>query len=120
VDAHGQKVQAPIRVMPGRLSVSRAFGDCTAKMVKYGGNPDCVIATPEIEVVPLSNKDDFILLGSDGVFDKLTNNQINLTVQKETLKLTRKLDHNTKPSSFEHMSACCGAAASGVLLQAME
>jgi protein phosphatase PTC2/3 len=59
--------------MPGRLSVSRAFGDCMAKLEQYGGNPDCVIATPEIESFPLVSEVDYIMLGSDGVFDRLDN-----------------------------------------------
>ena len=40
----------PHRVFPGRLSVSRTFGDIEAKRSKYGGNPRCVIATPDIKV----------------------------------------------------------------------
>ena len=34
-----QLVLGPHRVYPGRLSVSRTFGDIEAKRVKYGGNP---------------------------------------------------------------------------------
>jgi protein phosphatase PTC2/3 len=34
----------PIRVLPGRLSVSRTFGDPHAKIELYGGNPKVVIA----------------------------------------------------------------------------
>ena len=33
-----QIVYGPIRVFPGRLSVSRAFGDIEAKKPRYGGN----------------------------------------------------------------------------------
>ena len=44
------KVQqvGPFRVNPGRLSISRAFGDLQAKDFKYGGNPNVVISEPEI------------------------------------------------------------------------
>jgi protein phosphatase 2C family protein 2/3 len=66
----------PIRVLPGRLSVSRTFGDAMAKLEKYGGKPNCIIATPEIIVWELNDSTDFILLGSDGVFDKLDNKDI--------------------------------------------
>lgn len=51
----GNTVIGPMRVLPGRLSVSRTFGDCVAKMEKYGGNPNCIIAEPEIYSVPNSN-----------------------------------------------------------------
>lgn len=39
----------------------------------YGGNPRVVIATPEIDVYPLSPDLDYIMLGSDGIFDHLEN-----------------------------------------------
>lgn len=38
----------PIRVFPGRLSVSRTFGDTEAKITSKGGNPDVVVWTPDI------------------------------------------------------------------------
>lgn len=54
VDQNGQiknqTVVGPLRVFPGRLSVSRTFGDIEAKLPKFGGNPKVVIAEPEIEV----------------------------------------------------------------------
>jgi len=34
--------------MPGRLSVSRTFGDIEAKLSLYGGLPGVIIAEPEI------------------------------------------------------------------------
>jgi len=39
----------------------------------YGGNPKCIIPTPEIEVFKVNDDTDFILLGSDGIFDYLDN-----------------------------------------------
>jgi hypothetical protein len=36
-------------VFPGRLSVSRTIGDIEAKDPRYGGNPKCVISTPDIK-----------------------------------------------------------------------
>lgn len=89
-------------------------------MEQYGGNPDCVTATPEIEVMQLTPDIDFILLGSDGVYDRLENHQINIIVQSETLQLTKQIERHIKPSSFEHMSNCCGAAVNGVLKSAMD
>ena len=61
-----------MRVLPGRLSVSRTFGDCMAKMEKYGGNPRCIIAEPEIFCVDNVEDLDFILIGSDGIFDRIS------------------------------------------------
>jgi hypothetical protein len=34
----------PFRVLPGRLSVSRTFGDIEAKIEKFGGKNGVVIA----------------------------------------------------------------------------
>lgn len=53
----------PIRVFPGRLSVSRTFGDTEAKVSNKGGNPDVVIPTPEIKSFKLDKGHDFVILG---------------------------------------------------------
>lgn len=84
-------------------------------MERYGGNPHCLIATPEIEIFPLTNDVDCIVLGSDGVFDRLNNRQIIRTVQQETLNVTKIMSPEQSPSSFEHISSCCGAAVNGIL-----
>ena len=71
-----QVIIGPHRVFPGRLSVSRTLGDIEAKDVRYGGNPMCVIATPEIKTFKIRPNYDFIVLGCDGVFEKLDNKQV--------------------------------------------
>ena len=68
----GPVTKGPVRVIPGRLSVSRTFGDAQAKMEKYQGNPNVVIADPEIYHVKIEDDThDFIMLGCDGIFDRL-------------------------------------------------
>ena len=52
--------------------VSRTFGDCMAKIEKHGGNPKCIIAEPDIFTVPIGDDLDFILIGSDGIFDRIS------------------------------------------------
>ena len=52
----------PFRVIPGRLSVSRTFGDIEAKKAKYGGNPKVIVAEPEIKAFKIISSYDFILL----------------------------------------------------------
>lgn len=44
----GALIPGPFRISPGKLSVSRSFGDIEAKYEKYGGNPKVLIAKPEI------------------------------------------------------------------------
>ena len=52
-DSHGQErlqpLMGPHRILPGRLSVSRSFGDITAKLTSKGGNPNVLIAEPVIK-----------------------------------------------------------------------
>jgi len=64
----------PHRVLPGRLSVCRTFGDAEAKLAP-NGNPNVVIAIPDIKSFKISDVHDFILMASDGIFDKLKNTE---------------------------------------------
>ena len=73
VGTGGKKIQPPMRVIPGRLSVSRTFGDCAAKMSQYGGNPQVIVAEPEISTFTIAGDMDYLLIGSDGIFDNLQN-----------------------------------------------
>ena len=45
-----QLVFGPKRIFPGRLAVSRAFGDIEAKLKRFGGVEGVLIAEPEIKV----------------------------------------------------------------------
>jgi|LauGreDrversion4_2_1035121.scaffolds.fasta_scaffold683791_2 protein phosphatase 2C family protein 2/3 len=53
----------PHRVSPGRLSVSRTFGDVEAKLSKFGGIEGVVVASPDIFKLKIREEMDFILLG---------------------------------------------------------
>lgn len=50
----------------------RTFGDPEAKFEFRGGNPNVVKAEPEITSFQISKAHDFIVLGSDGIFDKMS------------------------------------------------
>ena len=64
----------PHRVFPGRLSVCRTFGDIEAKLEKLDGNARVVVADPDVTAFRIDrNKHDFIVIGCDGIFDKLEN-----------------------------------------------
>lgn len=56
-------IAGPFRVLPGRLSVSRTFGDAEAKLKSHGGNPNVIIAEPDIKSFKLTENNDFIILG---------------------------------------------------------
>lgn len=67
----------PYRVFPGRLSVCRTFGDLEAKHQELGGNPNVVICDPDINYQKDGCKKlDYVLTCSDGIFDKLTTQQV--------------------------------------------
>lgn len=99
----------PVRLLPGRLSVSRSFGDAEAKIERFGGNPSVLIATPDIRSFKISPDHDFVLLGSDGVFDKLTNKEAVADVWASLAK--------GKEASLHRQ---CGAAVESVLRSALE
>ncbi len=65
----------PTRVLPGRLSVSRTFGDAEAKIESLGGKPGVIIARPEIRTFEVEEAD-FLMLCSDGVFDRLESEDV--------------------------------------------
>ena len=70
-------ILGPLRVMPGSLSVSRTIGDIQAKNNKFGGLANVIIAEPDIFVYDLSKEDfDFIILGCDGIYEKLSNKEL--------------------------------------------
>lgn len=80
-------VQGPLRVFPGRLSVARTFGDIEAKKPRFGGNPNVIISDPEIRSFKIQPHFDYILIGCDGIFDRLQNREIIDTVWESTLDL---------------------------------
>ena len=73
---NGKKVDLPWRVLPGRLSVSRTFGDIEAKIEKYGGKKDVIVPLPDINEINLNEEFDFMVIGCDGIFDVLTNEDL--------------------------------------------
>jgi serine/threonine protein phosphatase PrpC len=79
-----QTIIGPHRVFPGRLSVSRTIGDIEAKDPRYGGNPKCVVPIPDIKVFKIQPNHDFIFLGCDGVFEKLSNREVLNSIWKVT------------------------------------
>jgi protein phosphatase 2C family protein 2/3 len=56
--------------------VSRTIGDIEAKDVRYGGNPNVVIATPDIHSFVLNDNYDYIIMGCDGIFEKLSSKEV--------------------------------------------
>lgn len=99
----------PVRLLPGRLSVSRSFGDAEAKIARFGGNPSVLIAIPDIRSFKISPDHDFVLLGSDGVFDKMTNKEAVAEVWTSLAQRREATVHKQ-----------CGLAVESVLRSAMD
>ena len=64
------------RHYPSDLSIVRALGDLHIKRKEFGGQPKGIIGVPEIFEFDHSQRNDFIIMGSDGIFDFNTNEQI--------------------------------------------
>ena len=77
INNNEQYLIGPYRVFPGRLSVSRTIGDVEAKNVNFGGNPNVIIAEPDIYIYDLNKENiDFFIMGCDGIFDQLSNKDV--------------------------------------------
>ena len=66
----------PKRVVPGYLSVSRTFGDPQGKITSLGGKPGVISAVPDIKSFKITSNHDYIVLASDGIYDKMSNKDI--------------------------------------------
>lgn len=62
----------PLRVFPGGLAVSRAFGNALSKLPQFGGKPGALICEPEVVHQKIDLElNQFLLICSDGVTDNL-------------------------------------------------
>lgn len=65
-----QILLGPYRVFPGRLSVSRSFGDVEAKLPMFNGNPNILISTPEVKVYELNSNLEWMILACNIINNK--------------------------------------------------
>ena len=70
----------------GVLAVTRAFGD---ESTKQGPGGQGITAEPHISVLKLQPDDEFLILGSDGLFDKFPHRQNLMNEAKRLLRETR-------------------------------
>ena len=71
-----EKEEVIFREYPSDLAVMRTIGDVKVKNKEYGGNPGTIISIPEIFIYDISNTEDFIVMGCDGIFDDLSNQDV--------------------------------------------
>ncbi|KAL1288748.1 hypothetical protein HN51_057227 [Arachis hypogaea] len=69
----------------GQLSVARALGDWHIK--GYKGNSMCPLSSePELEEVVLTEEDEFLIMGCDGLWDVMSSQYAVTMVRKELMK----------------------------------
>ena len=110
---NGSRVNAPWRVNPGQLSVSRTFGDIQAKDEKFGGNKTAIIALPDITEIELNNNYNFIVMACDGIFDVLKNEEL-----LECIKIVIK-EKNITNFKDVNMHQLCGDFANVIIKSAL-
>ena len=103
---NGKMIEMPWRVNPGRLSVSRTFGDIEIKLEKFGGKKNVVVSTPDIVEFELNDQYNFLVIACDGVFDVLSNMEI-----LECIKIVLKINKNKK----RKINELCGDCASMIM-----
>ena len=110
---NGKEIEPPWRVLPGRLSVSRTFGDVEAKDSKFGGIPGVVLALPDITEIELDDEYNFMVIGCDGIFDVLDNEEI-----LECIKIVLK-EKKVEQIIEEDVHELCGDFAAMIIKSAI-
>ena len=110
---NGVRINTPWRVNPGQLSVSRTFGDIQAKDERFGGNKTAIIALPDITEIELDNEYNFIVMGSDGIFDVLKNEEL-----LECIQIVIK-EKNITTFKNVNMHQLCGDFAAMIIKSAL-
>ena len=107
---NGKEIEIPWRVLPGRLSVSRTFGDIEAKEEKFGGMKGVVVALPDITEIELNEEYNFIVLGCDGIFDVLSNDEL-----LECIQIVLREKKMTEFIDDENVHELCGDFAAMII-----
>ena len=74
-----------VLVNPGKLTVSRSFGDLDAKDLEYGGNPNVIICEPDVKYFKIKIEHDFIALVSAPLVRSMGNRDIVETINKHLM-----------------------------------
>ena len=65
-----------MKMYPGGIKLSRTMGSAESKIKELGGNNNIVTSDPEITSFELKAEHDFLLLGSNGIFNQFTNSSV--------------------------------------------
>jgi protein phosphatase 2C family protein 2/3 len=104
---NGKEIEIPWRVLPGRLSVSRTFGDIEAKDERFGGKERVVIAEPDIYEIEIDDEFNFMVIGCDGIFDVLSNEELleclKIVLQDKHINYKKNIDKEEICGKFAEM-----------------
>lgn len=90
----------------------RTFGDVDAKVERFGGRSGVVVAVPEIKRFEVTEDTDFLLLGCDGIFDRLSS--------REAVDAVWKAARQGASVPGRSIHAICGECAEAVIRLAMD
>jgi hypothetical protein len=84
--------QGVFRTKPGGLAVSRTLGDVEAKVIDFGGKPNVILNLPDVIGLKIDPSFDFLVMGSDGIYDRMTNRDIIINVIETSLESIKNND----------------------------
>lgn len=90
------RTQCKSQTISNFFQVSRTFGDVESKLPELGGIPGCVSPEPEITTFDWDRHTDYVLLACDGVFDVLSNDEVNDIIWETVNFYRRKHEGNGK------------------------
>ncbi|EAR93523.2 serine/threonine phosphatase 2C (macronuclear) [Tetrahymena thermophila SB210] len=111
-------IYGPLRTLPGRLSVSRTFGDIEAKLQKYGGKQGVIISDPEIKVFRVQKSHDYIFMGCDGIFDKMSSSEA-IKASWDAIRIEQSNNNNSSSNPLNTHSLCAKGV-EGVIQEALK
>jgi len=106
----GEGFTFPYRISPGKIAVSRTIGDYYCKLPELGGVKNTVSAEPCINILKVDEKSDFLLMGCDGIFDRLDNDRI----------FKKIWEYKKQGKVINDIHTLCGQIADAIIKYSME
>ena len=106
----GKGFSFPYRVSPGGLAVARTIGDFYAKLPELGGKKGLVSSDPCVNVLRIDDKSDFLIMGCDGIYDRLDNDRI----------FKKIWEYKKKGKTINDIHKLCGQITDAIIKYSME
>ena len=97
------------RIFPGDLAVSRTFGDVFAKVKELGGKHNVILGIPDILGFKIDYNLDFLIMGSHGIYNKITNKDLIINVIETCIEAIKNKNNKEKfvKSSIQNILNLC-------------